>query len=525
MEEPPRVAPAEGHPPSGGLSPDDDDDDPDSRPRSRRARRHAEEAPRVSAIDAAAHAVGWHSKAWLYQRFVADSASLVEANGPEPKETLRLSSPTEVESRSRFGGEVAWRSASGFLRAIKGEVELEVRSWDRPEPALRDGPTLWRRASAEATTLAGQFTFGRTQSTWGLGVLAHDGVEDPMQFGVRRGSSTVTRLGYALLPAALWHGGDPTQAFPLALAVAYDWVGRDDLAAYPGDQANNTIAALLYRGKELQTGVYGVLRKQTDANSLTMEATIVDGFLRWRRSNGRRNYLELAAEGVMVQGQTGWLATPSQPGPKDIEQYGGVARIEVGQGRGSSFRLETGTASADSRPGNATLRNFRLANDYRVGLVMFPVAQRLLSRQAAANLSDLRYSATAPAGIERVNSDGAVTQATYVHPVLRVEPSKNQAILLGALWASSPSDAADPFRSWLAGGEAVGPRGAKGKRDLGLELDAAIESKSRLARWAELVLRLDAGVWFPGDVFDDASGQAMAAVGAWQGALQLRIDL
>ncbi len=479
----------------------------------------------MSSVDAAAHAVGWHGKAWLRQRFVADSASLVEASGPEPAEALRLTSPTEVEARSRVGGEGGWRSASGFLRAIKGEFELEIRSWDRPEPALRDGPTLLRRASVEATTLAGQFTFGRTQSTWGLGLLAQDGTEDPMQFGVRRGGSTVTRLGYALLPAALWQGGDPTHAFPLAVAVAYDWVARDDLAAYPGDEANNAIAALLYRGPELQAGVYGVLRNQTDANNLPMQAQIVDGFLRWRRHNGPRNYLELAAEGVMVRGETGWMATPSQPGKKNVDQLGGVARVEFGQRRGSSFRLETGTASADSRPGNDTLRNFRMANDYRVGLVMFPVAQRLLSAQAAANLADLRYSAHAPAGLERVNTDGAVTQATYLHPVLRVEPGKNQAILLGALWASSPSDAADPFRSWLAGGEAVGPRGAVAKRNLGLELDAALESKARLAYWAELVLRLDAGVWFPGDVFDDASGRPMAAVGAWQGALQLRIDL
>lgn len=504
---------------------DEPGDDSDSERRPRHSRRHLEESPPAAGGPSAAPVLGWHSKAWSHQRFVADSASLVEATGPESGEALRLTSPTEVESRTRTGGELTWRSATGFLRAIKGEVELEIRSWDRPEPALRDGPTLWRRAAVEATTLAGQFTLGRTQSTWGLGLLAHDGVEDPMQFGVRRGSATVTRLGYALLPAALWQGGDPTHAFPLALAVAYDWVARDDLASYPGDAANNAIAALLYRGSSLQAGVYGVLRNQTDSNNLKLEAKIVDGFFRWRRQASSRNYIELSGEGVMVLGQTGWLATPSQPGSKSLEQYGGVARVEVGDRRGSSFRLESGSASADSRPGNDTLRNFRMANDYRVGLVMFPVAQRLLSRQTAANLADQRYSATAPAGVERVQTDGAVTQATYLHPVLRVEPTKNQALLLGALWASAPSDAADPFRTWLAGGEAVGPRGAVGKRDLGLELDAAIESKARLTPWAELVLRLDAGVWFPGDVFDDAAGQPMAAVGAWQGALQLRIDL
>ena len=533
VEDPPRVpataGPATAGPATAGHGDAEDGIvDPDASPPSRHRRRLPEEAPPAAggiAARAGTARTGWHTKAWLYQRVVADSASLVEATGPQPSEALRLTSPLEVEARSRAGAEASWRSASGFVRSFKGEVELEIRSWDRPEPALRDGPALWRRASVEAMTLAGQFTLGRTQSTWGLGLLAHDGVEDPMQFGARRGSTTVTRLGYALLPAALWHGGDPTNAFPLALAVAYDWVARDDLAYYSGDKANNALAALLYRGTELQAGIYGVQRKQTDVHGLEMQARVVDGFFRWRRQASSRNYIEFSGEGVMLLGETGWLATPSQPDRKTIEQFGGVARVEVGNRRGSSFRLESGSASADSRPGNGTLRNFRMANDYRVGLVMFPVAQRLLSGQTVANLSDLRYSATAPAGVERVETHGAVTQATYVHPVLRVEPTRNHAILLGALWASSPSDAADPFRSWLAGGQAVGPRGAAGKRDLGLELDAAVESKTRLADWAELILRFDGGVWFPGDVFDDASGQPMAAVGAWQGAVQLRIDL
>lgn len=506
-------------------------DRPAERQRRQRRDPHADlhgeaRGPRAQDPADAPPPLGWHAKAWLNQRFVADQHSLVEATGPLPTESLRLQSPLEVEARTRVGGEMAWRDRNPWLPQVKADVELEIRSWDRPEPALRDGPTLLRRASVEATTRFGQFTLGRTQSTWGLGLLAHDGTEDAMQFGARRGSNTVTRLGYAVLPAAVWQGGDPSQAFPLALAVAYDWVGRDDLAAYPGDKATNAIAAILYRGKVLQAGVYGVLRNQEDIHGLKLEAQIADAFFRWRRTFGATgSYLEFAGEGVLITGHTGWLATPSQPGGMDLSQLGGVGRFEMGNPWGSVFRVETGLASADSRPSNDTLRSLRFSTDYRVGLVMFPVAQRLLSQQAAANLADPRYSAQPPAGIERVQSDGAVSQARYVNPVLRMQASPRTSVLLGALWAMAPSDVADPYRSWLSAGKAVGPRGAVAKRDLGLELDAALETKTSLGDHLDLVLRADAGVWFPGEAFDDASGQPMAAVGAWQGTLLLRTAL
>jgi hypothetical protein len=187
--------------------------------------------------------------------------------------------------------------------------------------------------------------------------------------------------------------------------------------------------------------------------------------------------------------------------------------------------LEGGLASGDGRPLDGTLRNQRFNSDYRVGLVMFPQAQRILSEQAAANLADPRYVQAGPSGLERLRTEGAVTQALYLHQVTRFEPLRHLAVLVGATIARSPTAVADPFRSWLAGGVPTGPRGAQGGRDLGFELDAGIEASHHFGRWLRGALAIQGGFWVPGKAFDDATGQPMAAVAAWQTTIQLQAGL
>lgn len=466
---------------------------------------------------------GWHAELNLAQRLVADGVSPVESQGPLATDALRSSSPAQLEYRSRTGGRLSWHGDQ-FVRELEARLELEIRTWDRPDPALQDGATLLRRGGAELTTSIGRFSLGRMTTTWGLGAVAQDGTDDAMQFGVRRGGNVVTRMGYAFLPAALFQSGDPQQAFPLAIAVAYDWVVRDDLAYFPGDSAHNAILALVYQGKALQAGLYGVMRDQKDALGLGLNARMADAFFRWRQQGQRDGWVGVSAEGAAIGGTTGWLKTIDHKDGLDIAQLGGVARLEFGLRRWSA-RIETGVAGADPRPLDGTLRTFRFAADYHVGLVMFAQAQRQLAERAAANLSDPLYVQNAPAGVERLRTEGAVTQAVYLHPVWRAEVGRHVAVLLGGLWAHAPTDVADPFRTWLAGGKATGPRGGTGSRDLGTEFDGAIEAHGNLGPWLRAGLRFDAGVWLPGAAFDDAQGRPMAAVGAWQGSVQLKADL
>lgn len=464
----------------------------------------------------------WHWRHSFEQRFVGERTSVVEGLGPQASEAARLGPTAGLQARARAGTQLTYSASEGFFRHVVGELQVQLRYWDQPwAPAPATNNALLR-GRAELTTAAGQFTLGRSASVWGLGLLATDGGYDALQFGARQGENTVTRFGWAVLPASLWHKGDPLQAFPLAIAVAYDAQARDDLSGLPGDTANNQIAAILYRGKQLQTGAYVVRRGQRDAEGLGLQATVVDGFFRYRQQSGP-GWVEVAAEGLFGWGHTGWLKSPNQPDGLDLAQWGGVARVEVGRKRGA-LRLEAGGASADALPLNGTLRSFRFATDYHVGLVMFGQAQRQLSAQAAGNLGDPRYSGQAPAGVQRVATLGAVSQALYLHPVVRMQPYKNVAVLLGGVWASSPADVADPFRTFLNGGKATGPRGAAGKRGLGMELDGAVECSAPLLDGLTAVARVDAGVWFPGDAYDDAAGNPMAAVGVVQGQVQVRAE-
>lgn len=464
----------------------------------------------------------WQWHVGLAQRFGAQSVSVVEGMAPVATEAARIGPSTGMEVRSRGGAELEYHADSGFFRKAAFAAEALFRYFDWRDAPLPGDAVVLTKGRAELTTLAGQFTLGRTQSQWGLGVLANDGAYDPLQFGFKRGEQAVTRLGWGFLPAALFQKGDPTRALPLAIAVARDWVARDDLASLPGDAATQNIAALLYRGPVLQAGAYVVMRDQTGSDGLGLKATVGDGFFRYRRQHGS-DYVELAAEGVMARGHTTWLKSPALPDGLDVAQFGGVVRLETGNARAAA-RIEGGLASADSLPLNGTLRSFRFAQDYHVGLVMFSQAQRLLSAQAMANLSDPRYAGNAPEGVARVATLGAVSQATYVHTVARLQPFSNLAVLLGGLWADSPSPVADPFRSFLNGGQATGPRGAVGKRGLGLEVDAGVECTAHVSSWLAAVARIDGGVWFPGDAFADAAGQAMAAVGVVQGSLLLRSE-
>jgi hypothetical protein len=467
---------------------------------------------------------GHHLHISAVDRVVVDQASPVEVRPIEAGDPDRNEQDTVWDQRLRLSAEWRWMQPTGFVRIAEAHLQADLRTLSYNQLRLGEKGFLLRRAWAEVTTLAGQFAVGRTLSTWGLGLIAQAGDDDPLQFGVRRGGNIVHRAQYAILPGALFHKGDPFKAFPLALAIAYDDVVTDDLVQYNGDEAQQVVAAALYRGKELQAGAYGVWREQKDRNGLRLDVTIVDAFAAYGRKFGDVG-IKLAAEGVYIFGTTTWLRSANTPDGSDVAQVGGLARAEV-TAKNVTVRLDAGYASGDSRPLDDTLRNFRMAADYRAGLVLFQQVQRRHGLTAEQRLSDPRYSANPPEGVERVRTDGAVTQALFLHPVVRAQATEHLALLFGAVYAEAPADVADPFQSYLAGGTPTGPRGAKNKRSLGTEFDAGIEL--RLPLWGkeiQLLSRVDAGVWLPGDAFDDANGKPASAVGAVQGQLAVEITL
>ncbi len=456
----------------------------------------------------------WHiDGSW---RLAGEHVTPIEVNSPDPS---RLGASDTGEHRLRLGGDVEYAQPTGFVRSLAAQVQADFRQ-SNDTVDTPDGFTM-RKAFAEATTLAGRIGAGRTVSQWGLGIVAQNGEDDPMQFGMKHGGTIVDRVQYAILPAAIFQHGDPLDAFPLAIAVAYDRVRQDDLARTDSDVAHNWVAAVLYRGKELQAGVYGVKRDQLDAAGLGMNAWIGDAYASYSTFTNTGWKLGLAGEVAVVSGTTTWLRTITQPDHLDIAQWGGVIRGEAAH-KSIKIRLEGGIASGDDRPFDSTLHNFQFASDYHVGLVLFSQYMRQQSRNTMSNLGDPRYTNGAPAGVEHVDTHGAVTQAMYLHPVVRIEATKRLALIVGAVLARSPNEVADPFQTYMAGGVPAGPRGAKHQQDLGTEFDTAIEWNQPLVFGLSLLARADAGVLLPGHAYDAADGTPASAVAGVQGQLALR---
>lgn len=475
---------------------------------------------------------GWH--AWIADRLSVESQSAAPVQRAVSTDA-GVPPSTQTWNRMRLGAAWVHTADHGFVRELQAMLEGDVDrgGLDRElfgQDSQPGNAVTLRKAFVEATTLAGQIGVGRMVASWGLGLVAQAGEEDPLQFGMRRGGSIVDRIQYAVLPAAPFQGGDPLKAFPLALAVAYDRVVSDDLARlrqdWEGitggpDHGRNLVAALLYRGRDLQLGAYASSRHQTDAQSLGLDARIYDAFGHWQVRRAGWTFA-LAGEAVYAKGSTTWLRTPANPDLLQIEQFGGAARLEITHGAVHA-RVEAGVASGDSRPFDETVRNFAFASDYRIGLVLFPAFLSAQSATTRANLADPRFVAQGPAGIEHVLTHGAVTQAMYLNPVVRLQATPRIAVLGGFVWARAPVDVADPYQAFLNGGTPTGPRGAKSKRDLGFEVDAAAEFVQPLEQHVHLLLRADAGVLLPGEAFDDANGHAAPAMAVVQGQLALRV--
>ena len=456
-------------------------------------------------------------RAWVNARALGHAASDIDVLPPLATDGDRATSATDLERRLRAGAGWAWGARSGFVRAVAVTGEAEVIG--HGEATGDDAVVSARRAWAEITTMAGQLSAGRTASTWGLGLLSRGGEDDPMQFGHRGRGNVSDRLQFAIAPAAFGHEGDLATVFPLALVGAWDRPLYDDLSL-DGDEGENRILAVVFRGKRLQFGVYGVQRQQEDAEGLTLQATSGDVFVAGQATVGDWK-LGVSAEMAMVTGRTTWLRTPTNPVDLQVGQFGGVLRGEASQGV-LKTRLEFGLASGDSRPFDDTIHAFKFASDYRIGLVLFPVLVQGTAQATMRHLQDPRFTGKAPAGVGRLRTLGSVTQAMYVHPVARLQAHPKLALLGGLLWARSPLDVAEPFRTSLNGGVPTGPRGAIRKRNLGFEADAGLEFAQELAGGLKLVAEVQGGLLLPGDAYDDADGNAAAAVGAMQA--QLRVD-
>jgi len=476
-----------------------------------------------------------------------------EVGRPLAADNTRLPGFTTMEQRLRAGGEIHWERRAAELNSVRLRVQVDafngpsqrkVGAVERkapqpggagldPDTALAVDPihkrdTGWnaddkhllRRFDVEFATRWGRLLAGRTVSTWGLGLLAQGGQDEDLQFGFKRRGVIVDRVQATLIPAAIPGDGSWAAAFPIALVLAADHVVEDDLArAADGDDAENLIAALFVKHLQWEFGLYGVRRTQIDRRGLTINAWVSDIYGRAFERFGKWQ-VELAGEFLSITGDTTYFRTAYNPDKLKIDQFGGVLRLTVKR-KTFAIRVEGGVASGDQDPFDDTVRNFKFAADYRVGLVLFSDVMRRATANTAANLTDPRFAGQPPAGYERLASGGAVTQAIYIHPVARVGPWHGLAAQVGWLFAQAPAPLVDPYFSSLKGGEAIGPNGGTASTDLGSEIDAAV--------WYELdagpvraMARVDWGSATLGKAFADRDGKVGPDVSTVLGQLLVR---
>jgi hypothetical protein len=322
-----------------------------------------------------------------------------------------------------------------------------------------------RRLWMDVALPVGMLRLGRQASHGGLGILFNDGNGFRNDFGDANGGTTFDRVVFATRPLTVYNAlrrGDRSET-PLIFLVGHDWLVEDSLgfgsnAADPSTRRNGGpfgfltnptcgtsanpdgqgltrkcdndvsqwLTALVWKDTawdvvqktdELQLGAVYVNRTQ-DFNQSNLH--ILDGF--WRLQIGlSRTGPSLLTEGevVVIRGSTKGLKL--LPGglfddktglaenalKGDILNY--VGRLGLTSRRWDGL-VEYGHSSGDEQliGGDRRFKMFPMHEDYRMGLLMYPVA--LWARS---------YNTAAGRASDALNSGGGVFNSTYINPKAR----------------------------------------------------------------------------------------------------------
>ncbi len=358
-------------------------------------------------------------------------------------------------------------------------------------------PSLFlRRLWLEIALPVGLLRVGRQASHGGLGLLFNDGNGFRNDFGDATGGSTFDRVVFATRPLTVYRAlknGDRRET-PLIFLVGHDWLVEDGLgfgsdpaktstrqnggpygflttptcgdALDPtgqkptrkcDDDVSQWLTALVWKDTalrlrketdELQLGLVYVSRGQ-DFNQSRMH--IIDGF--WRFQAGlSRSGPSLLTEGevVAIRGSTrGIKLLPgglfdNKTGQSDNALEGDILNFAARLGLTTPSwdgLVEYGSSSGDEQliGGDRRFKMFPVNADYKMGLLMYPVALWARSVNTAAGRAS-----------DALNSGGGVFNSSYLNPKVRYrftrESSQFELIGQGLLgWANT-----------LNGGEVLG---------------------------------------------------------------------
>lgn len=355
----------------------------------------------------------------------------------------------------------------------------------------------------------GMLRLGRMPSHWGLGLLANGGDEDASPFNDVTHGDIVNRVVLITRPLQPFSLGRASKA--LHLLIGADLVERDELTDWEaGDRAWQVVGGVLWREQALDLGVYVAHRDLERRNDATIKATAFDLYARWRSELGGRYRLETSFEGAAIIGETDEFRFEGAPATVDIRQFGAVARATMKDlGGPMDYRLELGFASGDNDAQDATLRAFRFDPAYKVSMILFDEVLGRASARGYDRVTDPGLSGTPPPGIERSPTQGAVTNAVYLAPVVGATGLGGRLRgMVGTLLAFAPGDVVDPYASAAAGGfnrNAWGKTNAHGF--LGWEGQLGAEVRVQHGSSLEARIGVQYGVFVPGAALASGEGQ------------------
>ncbi len=377
------------------------------------------------------------------------------------------------------------------------------------------GAILPRMLYATIRLPVGQMQIGQQSFSWGLGMLANDGQGEP-DFGDHRGGSLVHRALFATQPfAPRGSGGDTPRNLTVFLAL--DHVFQDPNADFLlGDRAYQTVLGVRGGDARMQFGAYQGLRLQEDRSDPAMPERAT-GILAATTNAfgslpiltvGEAGEVRVEGEGALILGKTDrpYLEETHEAGAA-IRALGGILRLRYDdEARRTSVSLETGLASGDNDPRDATVRDFSFHPNYKVGLLLFDQYLARLSARSIDRVVSPELLAEPPPSTRFLATQGAVTGTVYFNPVARWRPTEVLELRAGYLFAMSAGDLVDAYETANNGGYNASYGGGTGSNILGHEVNLA--ARVRLPLPAQVVLRFgaDGGVLFPGKAFSGLGG-------------------
>ncbi|HNZ02689.1 MAG TPA: hypothetical protein PKK50_00960 [Myxococcota bacterium] len=384
------------------------------------------------------------------------------------------------------------------------------------------GRSMLRELKISWTSIAGRLDVGQIAADWGLGMVFNPGRPTVRDWTDNLGGDLIERLSFDCRPFSHFFKDPAAQAFHVM--VAGDVVFKDDMAdLMDSDGAYGFTTALYFDHNPEKgfwrtfSGVYVNYRWQKYANGDRVEVTTTDLFSRHALHFSTGDSLTLEVEAALSAGSSTRVINPRAPDGADILGWGMVARATYGHPfgtvkgfqKGLDLSLELGLASGDSDSGDEHEYGFSFDPSYQVGMILFQDVLGRSSAWSAARASDQAMGYQPRDGWEYSVTNGAVTNALYVHPQLRVYPVKGLDIRLGFLWARGLSPVASYYNSLMNGGYPLSFGGGPASRDLGVEVDAGVYYTTP-AIWKTLAVKLGVtGGWCrPGDAFaaPDGSG-------------------